>query len=70
MADSIAFYPSRPERAQTLASEQIRRFNEDGFVRPLDALTGEEVGSARTYFESLLSRMQAMEDGRNTYALD
>lgn len=70
MADDITFYPSPPERSKTLASEQIRRFNEDGFVRPLDALTGDEVDSARTYFESLLTRMQAMKDGRNAYALD
>ena len=33
------FYPSPPERAKTLSSEQVRRFNADGFVRPLDALT-------------------------------
>ena len=64
------FYPSQPDRAKTLSSEQVRRFNADGFVRPLDALTQDEVDSARAYFESLLLRMQAMEDGRNTYALD
>ena len=39
MADAIAFYPSPPERAKTLSSEHVRRFNADGFVRPLDALT-------------------------------
>ena len=70
MTDDIAFYPSPPNRAKTLASDQIRRFNADGFVRPLDALTADQVDSARAYFESLLSRMQAMQDGRNTYALD
>ena len=70
MTDAIAFHPSPPERAKTLSSEQIRRFNANGFVRPLDALTADQVDSARAYFESLLSRMQAMQDGRNTYALD
>ena len=43
MADAIAFYPSAPERAKTLGGEQVRRFNADGFVQPLDALTGREV---------------------------
>ena len=70
MTDAIAFHPSPPERAKTLERDQVRRFNADGFVRPLDALTGAEVDAARAYFESLLSRMQAMKDGRNTYALD
>ena len=70
MTDAIAFYPSPPEQATTLSSEQIRGFNADGFVRPLDALTPDQVDSARAYFELLLSQMQAMRDGRNTYALD
>ena len=34
MTDAIAFHPSPPERAETLSSEQVRRFNRDGFVRP------------------------------------
>ncbi len=68
--DAIAFYESDPTCAKTLASEQVKRFNQDGFVQPLDALSEDEIGDARAYFESLLNRMQAMRDGRNSYALD
>lgn len=68
--DAIAFYESKPEYAKTLNVEQVERFNHEGFVRPLDALSGDEILGARAYFESLLNRMQAMRDGRNSYALD
>ena len=39
MTDAIAFHPSPPERAETLSSEQVRRFNRDGFVRPSTTCT-------------------------------
>ena len=68
--ETIAFYESESARAMTLLPEQVQRFNRDGFIRPLDALSDEEIGHARSYFESLLDRMQAMRDGRNSYALD
>ena len=70
MSDAIAFYESDPARTKALTPEQVQRFNRDGFVRPLDALSDGEIGNARAYFESLLNRMQAMRDGRNSYALD
>ena len=70
MIDAIAFYPSAPERAQTLAGSDVDHFNEHGFVRPLDVLTGAEVEDARGYFESLLARVRALKDGRNAYTLD
>ena len=70
MDATITFYPSAPERAKTLADGDVERFNERGFVRPLDALTGAEVDAAREYFESLLARVRALKDGRNAYTLD
>lgn len=54
MEEAIAFYPSAPARAKTLAGAEVERFNEHGFVRPLDALTGAEVDAARNYFLSLI----------------
>ena len=69
MIDAIAFYPSAPERAQTLAGSDVAHFNEHGFVRPLDVLTGAEVENARGYFESLLARVRALKDGRRAYTL-
>ena len=70
MDEAIAFYPSAPARAKTLADTDVERFNERGFVRPLDVLTGTEVDAAREYFESLLARVRALKDGRNAYTLD
>ena len=70
MREDIGFYPANAEQAKTLSQAQIEAFNADGFIQPLDALDEDEVSAARAYFESLLNRMQAMRDGRNTYALD
>lgn len=70
MDEAIAFYPSPPARAKTLAGAEVERFNERGFVRPLDVLTESEVDAARAYFESLLARVRALKDGRNAYTLD
>ena len=70
MDETIGFQPSTPETATTLRPSDIERFNEDGFLRPLDALTQPEVDAARTYFESLLARVRALKDGRNAYTLD
>lgn len=66
----IAFFPSPPEQTKTLSQEQVERFNADGYLRPLPALTTAEVEARRACFDSLLARMQAMRDGRNAYALD
>ena len=70
MDAAIAFYPSAPERAATLSPTEVERFNDTGFLRPLDVLTEPEVGDARAYFESLLARVRALKDGRNAYTLD
>ncbi len=70
LVESIAFYPSPPERARTLTAAQIEGFNADGYLRPLDALSGAEVAAARRYFDYLLARVRALKDGRNAYTLD
>ena len=67
---SIAFYPSRPDRAKTLSPAQVDAFNRNGFVRPLKGLDAQETAAARGYFETLLARVRALKDGRNAYTLD
>lgn len=69
MKTEIKFYPSKSNEAKTLSSEQIAQFNENGYIAPLDALSSDETQASREYFDSLLDRMQAMNDGRNAYAI-
>ena len=68
--ESIGFFPSPPERAKTLTPEQVERFNTDGYLRPLEALTAAEATAGRGYFEGLLAKVRAMDDRRNAYSLD
>ena len=70
MDEAIRFYPADAGCAKTLSRQQVQQFNENGYLRPLDALTSAEVQTARAYFESLLARVQALKDGRNAYTLD
>ena len=70
MDEAIRFYPSDAGCAKTRSRQQVQQFNDNGYLRPLDALTSAEVQTARAYFESLLARVQALKDGRNAYTLE
>ena len=69
MNTEVKFYPSDPNRAKTLTPAQIKEFNQDGYVAPLDALSPVETLASRRYFDSLLERMHEFKDGRNAYAI-
>ncbi len=67
--DDIAFYPADPTMATTLTAGQVRAFNEDGFISPIDALTAEEAEQSREYFDFLLAELARGNDRRNAYSI-
>ena len=55
-ARDLSFAPVATANPSHLTDAQIAAFNEDGFVRPLDVFTPEEVVRNRDYFDSLLAQ--------------
>jgi len=67
MPRELRFFPVRNEQPQTLAPEQIERFNRDGFLSPLPVLAADEVPEYRRYFDRLLE--QALATGKDSYSI-
>ena len=65
----IEFFPVAVQQAKTLSRTQVMQFNELGYISPLDALTPTEVSANRRYFDDLLARVKAYDDGRNAYSI-
>lgn len=65
----IDFEPADSGAAKTLSAEQVSQFNESGFISPLPGLTDDETIASRDYFDSLLSRIHALNDRRNAYSI-
>ena len=63
----LRFHPSTVTEPATLTLENIARFNENGFVRPIRIFDGPEVDDWRDYFDRLLE--QAIAEGRDSYSI-
>ncbi len=57
----LSFQAASPAQAQILTDDQIRHYNQHGFVQPIDLLSAAEVASFRQYVDGLMSDMG--EDG-------
>ena len=66
---TVRFHPADPSRARALTADQIEQYNALGYISPLDALTPEETAASRAYFESLLEKVRAFNDGRDAYSI-
>lgn len=66
----LSFQPVRNPAPKRLTPEQIDFYNENGYIMPLDAFTPEEAERNRDYFDSLLGKLTALRDGRDTYAIN
>jgi len=62
------FHPSTVTNPEALTREQVRAYNEEGFIKPLDALGAAEITAARDYFDRLLKKTQA--DGKDSYSIN
>ena len=65
----LEFFAAPVEQAKTLSRAQVTEFNELGYISPLDALTPTEATANRAYFDELLARVKAFDDGRNAYSI-
>lgn len=63
----LRFFPLGVEEPRYLSGEQIRQYNERGYVFPVDIFSASEIGAIRAYFDELLPK--ALEAGWNSYEL-
>src|SRR5690606_10301385 len=63
----IRFFPSSTINPQALRPEDIRAWNADGYLAPLDALSPQEADDYRSYFDRLLA--EALAAGRDSYSI-
>jgi hypothetical protein len=63
----IRFHPAPPAPA-ALAPEQLRRYNEDGWVGPVDVVA--DPAALRAYVDWLLGEVVGADDRRNSYSVN
>lgn len=63
-----AFVPLGVDRPRRLSRADVARFNEQGYICPLDVFTPAEARANRTYCDDLLARARAQ--GWNSYGLN
>ena len=66
----LAFRPVENARPRKLSRRQIDHYNHDGYVTPLDCFTADQMVEHRGYFEDRLAQLNALNDGRDQYALN
>lgn len=69
-AIDLSFKPVENSRPRHLTREQIDRYNEQGFIKPFDVFTALEADRNRAYFDYLLASLRALNDGRDSYAIN
>ncbi len=65
---TLEFFPVQNTHPRKLIRQQIREFNERGFVFPLDVFTPEEADANRARFDDLMVRAKAK--GHNSYSIN
>lgn len=63
----LRFHPSTTTSPQALSLEQIRDYNEFGYIAPLEVFSTREISAIRVYFDDLLARVVAQ--GGDSYSL-
>ena len=63
----IGFSPATNDAPQSLTKDQIRTWNTDGYLGPIDFYSPEEISDIREYFDALLSDTLAA--GRDSYSI-
>ena len=63
----LAFHPSTTTAPKVLTTEQIGRFNREGYLKPLRVFDPDEVGELRRYFDALLAHYLAQ--GKDSYSI-
>lgn len=63
----LRFFPLGVDEPRLLTPEQIRHYNEMGYVAPIDVFDAGEIAEIRGYFDELLPK--AMAAGWNNYEI-
>ena len=64
----LSFHPVENPRPQKLTPEQIRQYNERGYISPLDVFSAEEADAHRAFFDGILADASAR--GRGSYSIN
>jgi ectoine hydroxylase-related dioxygenase (phytanoyl-CoA dioxygenase family) len=68
MQRELRFFSVENDAPQKLTRDQVRQFNEQGYICPLDIFTPEEAAANRRYFDGLMQK--AREAGHNSYSIN
>lgn len=66
----LSFQPATTTAPLRLTPEQIRFYNEKGYVAPLDAYTPAEAVQNRAYFDDLLRKVQTARADLDSYSIN
>ena len=64
----LSFYPASDTDARKLSRQQIRQFNDTGYISPLDVFSAEEADVQRDFFDGILAVTAAR--GQNSYSIN
>ena len=63
----LKFHPCQNSNPRLLSADQIRGYNQDGYVAPLEIYTAQEIAGIRAYFDDLLARV--VQQGGDSYSI-
>ncbi len=66
----LSFEPVATTAPLRLTREQIAFYNQEGYIKPLPVFDSPKAESNRRYFDTLLAQLNAMRDGRDSYAIN
>ncbi len=63
----LGFFPAKEQSCKTLTTEQVKHYNENGYVSNLEIFSKREADDLREYFDALLE--EAIEAGADSYSI-
>src|SRR5262245_55614997 len=63
----LSFRPAQSDNPRKLTQDQLRFYNENGYLKGMRVFTEEEIAHHRNYFDRLLDKQLA--DGGDSYSL-
>lgn len=66
----LSFHPARVQNPHRLTSEQAEFYNEQGYIKGLPIYDEASALENRRYFDDLLAKVTAANDGRDSYSIN
>jgi len=70
MERDLLFYPVRNDSPCRLTLQQIEQFNERGYLKEIDIFDAAGAKANQLYFNDLLAKVFAADDGRDSYSIN